>query len=153
MHYLAFALLVAYGLQFVHSRPSNEIQVDDIIFTPEQLQFFERYKASRVVKSWTGYYWKKSILVYSFGKGLCKSILFLRSTPCKIYLPYSIYGHGSSYKCHERNILPDLCQISQDIESSWAASGDSTKGCGLLGPYRLPGQIEPGTQSGQWMHV
>ncbi|KAH8341569.1 hypothetical protein KR059_010353 [Drosophila kikkawai] len=69
MHYLAFAVLLTIG-PLVHTRPSSEIQVDDVIYTPEQLQFFEGSMTSRIVLSWSGYYWKKSTLVYSFGVGL-----------------------------------------------------------------------------------
>ncbi|KAH8374309.1 hypothetical protein KR200_007712 [Drosophila serrata] len=69
MHYLAFTLLLTLG-RLVHSRPSSDIQLDDVLYTPEQLQFFEGNKESRVVLSWSEYYWKKSTLVYSFGAGL-----------------------------------------------------------------------------------
>ncbi|KAH8282685.1 hypothetical protein KR054_009133 [Drosophila jambulina] len=72
MHYLAFAVLLIIG-PLVHSRPSSEIKVDDVIYTPEQLQFFEGNKTSRIVLSWSRYYWKMSTLVYSFGMGLSSS--------------------------------------------------------------------------------
>ncbi|KAH8233895.1 hypothetical protein KR032_002390 [Drosophila birchii] len=71
MHFLAFVVLLAIG-PLVHTSPSNEIQVDDILYTPKQLQFFEGNKASRLVISFSQYYWKNSTLVYSFGVGLSK---------------------------------------------------------------------------------
>ncbi|XP_016977285.1 zinc metalloproteinase nas-13 [Drosophila rhopaloa] len=68
MNFLVLSLVLSIG-SLAHSLPFIKIPVDDIVLIPEQMEFFEGNQASRVVKSWSQYYWKQSTLVYSFGGG------------------------------------------------------------------------------------
>ncbi|XP_017115496.1 zinc metalloproteinase nas-14 [Drosophila elegans] len=72
MIFHVLALVCTIG-SLAHGLPFTEIPEDDIVLIPEQLEFFEGNQASRIVKSWTQYYWKQSTLVYSFGGGLSSS--------------------------------------------------------------------------------
>ncbi|KAH8352281.1 hypothetical protein KR084_003145 [Drosophila pseudotakahashii] len=67
MLFLLFTLLFTIGS---HARPSFEILEDDIVFTPEQQEFFEGKPQTRIARSWSKYYWREATLVYSFGEGL-----------------------------------------------------------------------------------
>ncbi|XP_017067081.2 zinc metalloproteinase nas-13 [Drosophila eugracilis] len=69
MQFLALAVLFIIRFS-ANARPSTPVQEDDIILIPEQMEFFEGIAATRVVKSWSEYYWKKSTLVYSFREEL-----------------------------------------------------------------------------------
>ncbi|SPP81838.1 zinc metalloproteinase nas-13 [Drosophila guanche] len=70
MHNLTLGLLLTIAW-LVQARPPTTAEADDDMrLTPEQVQLLDMNGGPRIAHSWSGYYWKGSTLVYSFGEGL-----------------------------------------------------------------------------------